>query len=65
MDLTSGVLPEMAKWQLNQLVAGQSLLVSKAIHQATIEWDEEGATAAAATAASAPTARAAVRGTTA
>ena len=50
MELTSGVLPEMAKWQLNQLVAGQSLLVSKAIHQATIEWDEEGATAAAATA---------------
>ena len=50
MDLTSGVLPEMAKWQLNQLVAGQSLPIAKAIHKATIEWDEVGATAAAATA---------------
>ncbi len=50
MDLTSGVLPEMAKWQLNQLVVGQSLPIAKAIHKATIEWDEVGATAAAATA---------------
>lgn len=50
MNLKNGILPEIAKWQLNQLIVGQSLPIGEAIHKATIEWDEIGATAAAATA---------------
>ncbi len=44
------ILPKLASWQLEQLFEGQVLKNLQGIHQASIEWDETGAEAAAATA---------------
>lgn len=44
------LFPKFEQWRLDALLQGQVLSHLKGIHQATIEWDEAGAEAAAATA---------------
>ncbi len=48
VDLTS-IIPDLNQWTLDQLIDGRVLTRLKGIHQASIEWDETGAEAAAAT----------------
>lgn len=48
IDLTS-IIPDLNQWTLDQLIDGRVLTRLKGIHQASIEWDESGAEAAAAT----------------
>lgn len=44
------LFPNISTWQLDQLLIDDQVKQLKGLHQATIEWDEQGAEAAAATA---------------
>lgn len=47
------LLPKLSSWSLDRVLTSQPLRQLKGIHQASIEWDETGAEAAAATAVTA------------
>lgn len=50
VSLETDVIPEITTWTMNAIVEGQNIKIDKALHQAVVTWDEQGAEAAAATA---------------